>query len=124
MALFSNLQHSPLPETIDKQDLYLLSETLLDAESSYYFDLPLCLEENLTEGTPYYVIHDHVLHKGKLRIQLGSAVIAEKQAIIGFVQQELERNDLTILRIMPVSDKPDLLIYFTEDDGGFVYGGE
>jgi len=123
MYKFSNIKHDLPVEPFEKEALFDFTEHLM--HSPYVFaddaeEICYILNERLNNHETYYLMHERMLHKGKLVKYIGHVVVSDKQNIIRFISDSLSQNDLRPMRILQVNS-PAWLIRFTEDAVMYVY---
>jgi len=120
MYSFSGLDYKELPEADDKETIFLTSEKLLKQNNFTGFNDPVaCMTEKLNEGETYYVIHEHIIHKGKSKILKGKIVLSDKKSLLKYLDEIISDDDIRPFRIMPV-EKQNFVITIT-DEGTALY---
>lgn len=123
MYRFENLKHRSVNQDFNTQILYDRTQSLCSNNYVFYSDkkeILLVLSALLSDDMDYYVLHERILVKGKLRKFIGHVVIAKKMSIIEFIGKSLDENDLRPIRIMSTLTNNDFL-RFSEDAVLYVY---
>lgn len=117
MYQFLDLKHTLPSDDIDNEKLFELSQTFITDSYSYSTsseEILKWLNAIMVDDESYFVMHERMLFKGKLKKYIGHVVIAKKADIIEFVQNAIGTNDLRPIRIL-ATESPDFLIRFNED---------
>ena len=73
------------------------------------------LEEFLRAGE-FFVAHNVVRRKGRVRIFEGTGSVAQAEDVLGFIRSKIAAEDLRSLLICPVSiDEPSAVLLVSED---------
>lgn len=123
MYRFENLKHRSVNQDFNTQSLYDRTQSLCSNNYVFYSDkkeILLVLSALLSDKMDYYVLHERILVKGKLRKFIGHVVIAKKMPIIEFIRKSLDENDLRPIRIISTLTN-DNFFRFSEDAVLYVY---
>lgn len=123
MYRFENLEHKLIAPDFNIQVLYDLTVSISSNDYHYYSEkkaILLVLDELLSDDVEYFVMHERILVKGRLRKFIGHVVIAKKISIIKYIEKSLNENDLRPIRIFSPSS-PNKMLRFSEDSVLFVY---
>lgn len=97
---FLSLPHQLLDKSENKEALLSKSDKLSQLGGTYFENGIALLKAQLDDSNSYYIIHDVQKYKGKLLVDSGVTVIANKLDIITFVSEELKTGELRPIRIM------------------------
>lgn len=117
MYSFLNLKHQEIPELEDAETVFQKSEAFLSPNNFIVFPDPaVCLETRLNNQVNYYVIHDLVSVKGKMKTVKGKIVLSTKKALLDYVRS----NDIRPIRIMP-EQHADFVITITDEGTALLF---
>ncbi|MCX8523900.1 hypothetical protein OF897_08175 [Chryseobacterium formosus] len=115
MYLFLNLKHHEI--STDPEAVFLKSEELLNVNDFISFGDPvICFEKKLNDHVNYYVMHDVVMYKGKIKKFKGKTVLSTKKDLIDYIKT----NDIRPVRIMP-QQNPDFVIQITDEESALFF---
>ncbi|MDV7698679.1 hypothetical protein N6B72_17275 [Chryseobacterium soli] len=93
------------------------SEEFLNANDFISFGDPIiCFETKLSDDVNYYVMHDVVVYKGKMKRFKGKTVLSTKKDLIDYIKT----NDIRPVRIMP-EQNPDFVIQITDEESALFF---
>ena len=115
MYLFLDLKHQELSDNKSTESIFLKSEEFLKSNNFIVYKDPIiCLDYKLNDDTNYYVIHEHIILKGKIKILKGKIVTSNKKNLMDYFRTVIAGDDIRPLRIMS-EQKEDFVITITDE---------
>ena len=118
MYLFLDLLHEKLPVFANKSLIFAQTETYLAGDFEVFKSPIELVQSHLNATDTYYVMHESIMVKGKIKRSLGVIVLANRLNLLDYLGRNL--NDLRPLRIMALND-PRFLIVISDEGTGLLY---